>query len=78
MSLRGGSGAEGEEEEEAEELPVGGGGTLATISASSCGAAAAFPCSSRRKEILGPEGSLEPRVRVGLLLVAASSATVLF
>ena len=64
------------------ELPAaaagGGGGTLATVSASSCGADAALPCSSMRKVIRVPEGSLKPRLGVGLLLDAASSATVFF
>ena len=74
MSLRGGS--------EEDELPsaaagLATGGTLATTSASSCGAEEAFPCSSTSKVIFGEdEGeSFVPRVGVGLMLDAASSAT---
>lgn len=70
VRLRGGK----EEDGEAEEFEAGG--TLATTSASSCGAEEAWPCSSMSKVIfLEAEGSLVPRLGVGLLPEAASSAT---
>ena len=72
MSLRGGKAAD---EEEEEELLPGREGTLATISASSCGADEAFPCPSMSKTFSTENGIFVPRARVGLLLGAASSAT---